>query len=100
MNTIALVKYTLLLLSSPIWLPFVKELWAEFQLAMREDGGLWGPSPTPRMRKEISEQLAREPLRQVHIPKGHLGMRRRLPQQDSLASGPQIGGPRTRNFKR
>ena len=65
MDTVSLIKYTVLLVGIPIWLPFVRELWFEFNLAMREDGGLWGQAPTPRERQRITDQIAREPLRQI-----------------------------------
>ncbi len=98
MDAVALIKYTLLLLATPIWLPFIKELWVEFNMAMREDGGLFGQAPTPRERQRISDQLAQEPLRQVHVPKGHLGIRRRNAPGTPPPSGPQAGGPRRKTF--
>ncbi|MDF1837537.1 MAG: hypothetical protein P1V35_06705 [Planctomycetota bacterium] len=98
MDTVALIKYTVLLIGIPIWLPFMRELWLEFNLAMREDGGLWGQTPTPRERQRIVDGIAREPLRQVHLPKGHLGIRRKSAAQGPLPSGPQAGGPRKRSF--
>ncbi len=98
METVALIKYTVLLVATPIWLPFLKTLWREFRLALREDGGIWGKEPTPRDRQRISDQIAQEPPRQVHIPKGHLGIRRRLAPKAVHTPGPQIGGPRRRTF--
>ncbi len=98
MSSVALIKYTVLLLAMPIWLPFVKCLWLEFNLAMREDGGLWGQTPTPRERQRIMDQIAQEPMRQVHIPKGHLGIRRRMAAEAPKVSGPQVGGPRRKTF--
>jgi hypothetical protein len=100
MDTVALLKYTVILMSSPIWLPFIKELWSEFSLAMREDGGLIGAKPTPRERQKILDQLAREPLRQVHVPKGHLGIRRRTTAPAPIQSGPQRGGAGQKRFGR
>ena len=32
------LKYIVILATAPIWLPFAKELWGEFLLAMRADG--------------------------------------------------------------
>lgn len=98
MDTAALIKYTLLLVTTPIWLPFIKELWREFRLAMREDGGIWGKDPSPRERQRIVDKLAREPLRQVHIPKGHLGIRRKVLPDSPMASGSKPGGPPRRTF--
>lgn len=61
-----LLKYVVLLATLPIWGPFAKALWEEFVHGMRADGGLVGPDPGPRQRKEIEEQIAREEPRQVH----------------------------------
>ncbi len=98
MDTVAIIKYTVLLLGTPIWLPFMKELWYEFNLAMREDGGLWGQSLTPREQQRITDKIAREPLRQIHVPKGHLGIRRRTAAPAPTTSGPQPGGPSQKRF--
>jgi hypothetical protein len=45
LNTDA-VKYTLVALSSPFWLPFCKALLKEFNDALRDEGGLLGRAPT------------------------------------------------------
>ena len=55
LNTEA-VKYTLLAVSSPLWWPFVRELWREFNDILAEEGGLFGRQPT---EKEIA-QIRRE----------------------------------------
>lgn len=98
LSNVYALKLLLLMLSAPVWIPFVKELWREFNLAMREDGGLFGPIPHPRKAKEIREQIAKEPSPQIHIPKGHLKLRQRNAQAPTQrpASGPQLGqrGPR------
>ena len=53
------LKYIVILVAAPIWLPFAKELWGEFLLAMRADGGLVKPPPGPVERKRIAEDLDR-----------------------------------------
>jgi len=60
-----ILKYILLICLAPIWLPFMKELWGEFALAMRREGGIFKPPPGPLARKKIEEDLAGEELRQV-----------------------------------
>lgn len=68
-----LVKYILALATLPLWGPFAKALWDEFLLALRADGGLSGPQPTPRERSRIEEEIeATEEPRQVHEPIAHL----------------------------
>lgn len=69
MEATAIVKYLLLFLSAPLWLPFAKALWGEFLKDMRPDGGLVGPIPTPVQRKEIERRISREFPSQVHEPK-------------------------------
>ncbi|MCA9003064.1 MAG: hypothetical protein KDB61_14160 [Planctomycetes bacterium] len=98
MDTNSILKYTFLILGAPVWVPFVKALLMEFRLAMREEGGFWGYTLTPKERQRILDQLSKEPLRQVHIPKGHLGIRRRSAPLDPAQPGPQTGGRRGRGF--
>ena len=98
LSNVFALKILVLMLSAPIWIPFVKELWREFQLAMREDGGLFGPIPPPRKVREIREQIEQEPSPQIHILKGHLKMRKRTGEAPMARpqGGPQAGqrGPR------
>lgn len=69
MEATAVVKYLLLILSAPLWLPFAKALWGEFLKDMRPDGGLVGPIPSPVERQEIERRISREFPSQVHEPK-------------------------------
>ena len=102
MSNIFAIKILLLMISAPVWIPFVKELWREFNLAMREDGGLFGPIPHPRKRREILDEIAQEPPAQIHIPKGHLGIRRRqaAPPKGKPQPGPQAGQGNRRRMGR
>ena len=106
-----LLKYGLLLGSAPLWLPFAKALWEEFLLALRADGGLTGPEPTPRERRAIEEELAAEgEYSQVHEPLAHLAGTRpqgRTPARGGRASAPPLrpaaprgGGPQLGATKR
>ena len=61
-----LLKYILLICLAPIWLPFVKELWQEFTLAMRGDGGIFNPPPSPIDRQKLDAELAEEEISQVN----------------------------------
>lgn len=69
MDPIAVLKYTLVFATMPIWLPFAKVLWEEFSKDMRPDGGLYGPIPTEAQRTEILYRISREFPSQVHEPK-------------------------------
>ena len=101
-DNVTAIKILLIMLSAPIWIPFAKELWREFNLAMREDGGLFGPMPHPRKRREIQAEIEQEPPAQIHIPKGHLGIRRRpvAPPKGRPQPGPQTGQGKKRRFGR
>lgn len=54
-------KYTLLALTSPLWWPFVRELWRELNDILAEEGGLFGRKPTDKELAELRrERAARE----------------------------------------
>ncbi|MDA0948373.1 MAG: hypothetical protein O2799_07620 [Planctomycetota bacterium] len=86
------LKYIVILATAPIWMPFAKELWGEFLLAMRADGGLLKAPPGPVERKRLQEELKGEELRVVHIRKEDRRFRR--PEETARALqgvGPQTG---------
>lgn len=66
-----IIKYLLLVLTAPLWLPFAKALWEEFNDAMREDGGLWGDDPSAVERERIRAEIANEPPRLLNEPIAH-----------------------------
>lgn len=84
-----LLKIVILAASFPIWGPFAKALWEEFRLALREDGGLTGNTPTPRELARIRETIAYEENSQVHEPVAHL----RGGPAGPPATGPPATGP-------
>ncbi|HVS10075.1 MAG TPA: hypothetical protein VMS76_09390 [Planctomycetota bacterium] len=51
------VKYAIILLTAPFWLPFVKALWRELNDSLREEGGLLGQAPTPKELAEMNREL-------------------------------------------
>ena len=53
------VKYAILLLAMPLWLPFAKALWAEFNDILADEGGLLGREPDEDELKEILRERAR-----------------------------------------
>ncbi len=65
------LKWGLVLVAWPIWAPFAKALWKEFQRAMRPEGGLTGPVPSAGERRRIEAQVAQEELSQVHESLAH-----------------------------
>lgn len=70
------LKWGLVLAAWPIWAPFAKALWKEFQRAMRPEGGLTGPIPSPAERRRIEAEVAQEELSQVHESIAHHRARR------------------------
>jgi hypothetical protein len=63
-------KYTLVIVTSPIWWPFVRELWKEFNDILAEEGGLLGRKPTEeelagiRRRRAVQEAALVRELRE------------------------------------
>lgn len=53
------VKYALLLLTLPFWLPFAKALWTAFNDSLRDEGGLLGTAPTPEELAAIERKRGR-----------------------------------------
>lgn len=99
-----LLKYILLLGSIPIWGPFAKALWDEFLRALRADGGLNGPEPTSRERKNIEARIAtEEESSQVHEPianrRGGAGGWSTPPRPGSTPRSAPAADPR-RSFQR
>lgn len=60
-----ILRWVLLIGATPLWLPFLRALWRDFNHALREDGGLMGSPPGPleleRMQAEKSQYP--DPLR-------------------------------------
>ena len=76
MDNISLLKYLLILASSPFWFPFAKALWDEFNDALRLDGGLFGDPPSRTERERIEREIAKEPPRLVSETLAHARVRR------------------------
>ena len=51
------VKYAIILLTAPFWLPFVKALWRELNDSLREEGGLLGRTPTAQELAEMNREM-------------------------------------------
>jgi hypothetical protein len=59
------VKYALLLLTLPFWLPFAKALWTAFNDSLRDEGGLLGAAPTPEELAAIERGRFQSSMRSV-----------------------------------
>ena len=64
-----ILRYVIVLVSAPIWVPFLRMLWRDFNASLREEGGLFGQPPTqlererdPALRKPLEPQLVSEEI--------------------------------------
>ena len=46
-----ILRWVLLLAAMPIWLPFLRMLWKDFNRALEDEGGVFGKAPTAGVRK-------------------------------------------------
>jgi hypothetical protein len=99
-----ILRWVLLLGAAPIWIPFLRILWRDFNEALREEGGLFGRAPTPRELEQIRREKLTQPDTLVSEPWVRAGEKRvsRMRSPDSRG-GPRPGagpsGPRPRGFR-
>ncbi|MFT7670745.1 MAG: hypothetical protein ACI8X5_003456 [Planctomycetota bacterium] len=82
-----LMKATLLLVTSPAWVPFLRALWKEANESMADEGGLLGRDPTAKELEEIREKMRKRPDPMVHEPLVAGG--RAAQRQRNLGAGDQ-----------
>ncbi len=63
-----LIRWAILIGAAPIWWPFVKTLWLDFNRALREEGGLFGREPAGRELEILREERRKEPESLVSEP--------------------------------
>lgn len=56
-----ILRWVLLIGSAPVWWPFLRTLWGDFNAALREDGGLFGRPPGPRELERLRSERASTP---------------------------------------
>jgi hypothetical protein len=61
-----ILKIAFVLVTAPIWLPFLKAMRRELNDLFEEDGGLFGDDPGPVGREAIRARRARRPSVLVH----------------------------------
>lgn len=90
-----ILRYVILLAAAPIWVPFLRMLWRDFNEALRPEGGLLGHALSPREK----ERLEREKPLESHLvseeivtPETRRETRLRAPSTAPLrmAGGPQV----------
>lgn len=85
------VKYTVVALAAPIWIPFIKRIWHEINFALREEGGVFGRVPSPAEMEEIRRLKSMEEDPLVNEPLAYPGT---TPKARKNAAGPApAGGP-------
>jgi hypothetical protein len=89
------VKYAVIALASPIWIPFFKALFKEFNDALRDEGGLFGVPPSKEKLAEMDRDLGKfkSPLiSELHedVQRGRaVGGRPALPRAPRRGFGPR-----------
>ncbi len=53
------VKYAVIALSAPIWLPFVRALWKELNDSLRPEGGILGLAPSQKELEALEKSQGR-----------------------------------------
>lgn len=106
MNLDTFIKLVILLILAPYWWPVLKALYADFQGALADEGGLFGADPTPRQLAELREKYRdyESPLVNESFEEA-LAKRRARPMREGGAergggdAGRQASpGPRPRRF--
>ena len=87
-----IVKYAILLASAPVWWPFLRELWNEFNDILAEEGGLLGRTPPEHEIRRIRAEKARREsalVRELRNAKAFEPKRR-----PDMGGTPGFGAPR------
>ncbi len=95
-----LLKGLLVLLTAPVWFPFLKAVWEELNEAMADEGGLFGRMPThkelevlERGKRGKEDALVHEPWL---TPEQRMAGRRTLRSPDERRGSGAKAGPRKR----
>lgn len=98
-----LIRWTLLIGASPIWLPFLRALWRDFNHALRDEGGLIGTPPrgpdAERLRAEKrydKDRLTSEP---ILGPKDRITRRMKTPAPSGRRKSSPGSAPRAAGFR-
>lgn len=102
-----LIRWALLLLAAPIWIPYLRILWRDFNHALRDEGGLIGIPPRGeealRLKAEKrldTDRLQSEPILRPEDRKvRRLENKRGTPARQGRTSS-STSAPRARGFPR
>ena len=94
-----LLRWGLLIAATPIWWPFLKLLWQDFNRALEEEGGIFGRPPPPHEVDRIRREKLSDPDPLVSERWARPGERRtpRMPSpgRTSGAAAPRSAQPPT-----
>ena len=95
------VKYTILILASPLWWPFVKALWRAVNDALRDEGGIFGHERTEAELAALDRELGAHvsPLVSVTWEEAESGVERRPQAQPSRRSAAPPPAAKPRGFR-
>ncbi len=88
-----ILRWVILIGATPIWLPFLLNLWRDFNDALREDGGLLGGTPSPRELERIRREKEKRPDILVSEPIVRPGEQKRPRMATSARSAPAATRP-------
>lgn len=98
------VKYVVIALSAPIWMPFARALWKELNDSLRPEGGILGLAPSEKELEALnkSEGLHDTPLISETWAEHEAGTGPRQAARRTRSSGaaaPSAPAPRPRGFR-
>lgn len=95
-----ILRWVLLIGAAPIWWPFLRTLWRDFNDALRTEGGLFGRKPGPRELERLEAERAERTETLISEPYVRPGERRttrmRTPRagaQRARSNGARPSGP-------
>jgi hypothetical protein len=91
-----ILRWVLLIGAIPIWLPFLRMLWKDFNRALAEEGGVFGKAPTAQEAERIRREKLTDPELLVSEPWARRGERNVMRGQGpgrSSAGRAQAAGP-------
>ena len=97
-----LLRWILLLGAAPLWWPFLRMLWKDFNDTLAEEGGLLGRPPGPREMQRLREERAKQPDPLVSEPWARPGERgrRTLRRASETRQPPRAKAPESASFER
>jgi hypothetical protein len=69
------VKYAIVAMAAPLWIPFARALWHTLNDGLRDEGGLLGQPPTEEQLRELEQRYGPAGASLISVPKDHHGPR-------------------------